>query len=265
MKSSFFFLAIILLIFPNMALSETIVTVYADDNCPPYSYAGGDKALGIYNDILRIAFSRMDGYKVLIDPVPWKRGLLYIENGTGFALIPPYYWPKKRPFMHPYSVPILDEEVVAFCRPETLKTKRERWPDDYYGLTVGRNRGFLIGGQSLTDAVKEGKIMLEEANGTRENILKLLEGRIDVYIHDRMATLAEFNKIREEMDKYEGSKLAEGAFVSREQGYLGFTAMDNGKFAFKDDFVKKFNAAITEMKAKGEIKAILDKFLESGK
>lgn len=256
------FHAIILFLSPLTAFAETLVTVYADDGYPPYSYAEDGKALGIYNDILRKAFSRMNGYKIIIDPVPWRRGLLYVENGTGFAISPPYYRPNERPFMHPYSVPILDEEVVAFCRPETLQTKRQRWPEDYYGLTVGRNFGFLLGGQSLTEAVQEGKIMLEEARGTRENILKLLEGRIDVYINDRMSVLAEFNKIKEEMVRYRNANIEEGALVSREKGYLGFTATDKGRFLFKEDFLKKFNAIIEDMKKNGEIKSITETYIK---
>lgn len=264
MKSSFlFFVAIILLTSPNLALSETLVTVYADDGYPPYSYANGEKALGIYNDILRKAFSRMDGYSVKIDPVPWKRGLMYLENGTGFAISPPYLRPDERPFIHPYSEPILDEEIVAFCREETLKFPRKKWPDDYYGLTIGRNAGFLTGGKELVDAANKGLLRLEETGTTRSNTLKLLEGHIDVYINDRIAILSEFKKIQAESERYKKVRIAEGTVISRELGYLGFTAKDKDKFPFKDDFVKKFNAVIIEMKKKGEINAIVDAYINN--
>lgn len=258
-----FFLAFIFSMYAQSAAAVTEVTVYADDGYPPYSYADGDKAMGIYNDILRKVFSRMDGYSVTIDPVPWKRGLMYVANGDGFAISPPYFRPKERPFISFYSVPILDEEIVAFCLEKTLKSPRKKWPEDYYGLNIGRNAGFLAGGQELADAANKGRIRLEETGNTRSNILKLLEGHIDVYVNDRIAILSEFKKIQRETDRYKNIRIVEGTVISREQGYLGFTAMDKGRFYFKDDFIKKFNAAIEEMKKNGEIKAISEKYINA--
>ena len=95
---------------PAMVRAEVIeVTVYADADYPPYSYQEGGKARGIYADIMQKAFSRMSGYRVTIVPVPFKRGLAYLESGKGFALYPPYYWPAERPYIKTYSVPILEE------------------------------------------------------------------------------------------------------------------------------------------------------------
>lgn len=261
MKRLFLCLVFFICFRPAYAAGADIeVTVYADDGYPPYSYAEGDKAKGIYNEILKTAFSRMSGYSVNIDPVPWKRALMYVERGDGFAISPPYYRPKERPYISPYSVPVLDEEVVAFCRVETLKTPREKWPQDYSGLAVGRNAGFLAGGPELFEAAKNGRITLEETGNTRSNVLKLLEGRIDVYVNDRIAILNEYKKIQKATGRYKDVRIAEGTVISREQGYMGFTAMDNGKFYFKDDFIKKFNAVIENMKKRGEIQAIVEKY-----
>lgn len=257
------FLALIFSMYVQNAAAGIEVTVYADDGYAPYSYAVGGKAMGIYNDILRKAFSRMPEYKVNIDPVPWKRGLMYVQNGEGFAISPPYFRPKERPFISVYSVPILDEEIVTLCREETLKFPRKKWPEDYYGLSIGRNAGFLTGGQALTDAVKEGKLRLEDTGDTRSNMLKLLEGRFDVYINDRMAMLSEFKKIQKETERYKKIKVVEGTVISKEQGYIGFTGMDKGRFYFKDDFIKKFNSAIEEMKKNGEIQAVLEKYIQA--
>lgn len=252
-------------LFSGLSFAETSITVYADDGYAPYSYKEGTEAKGLYIEILKAAFAKMSDYKVTIEPVPWKRALKYMETGEGFAIVPPYYRPKERPFINPYSEPLFEEEVVVFCREDFLKAPRPNWPADYLGLKVARNAGYTSGGDEFMKAVNEGKIKLDEAKTNRENILKLLEGHTDAYINDRISILQAFKTVQAESDKYKNVKILEGALVSKEKGYLGFTAMDNGKFAFKDDFVKKFNAAITEMKAKGEIKAISDKFLESSK
>ncbi|OQX21985.1 MAG: ABC transporter substrate-binding protein [Desulfobacteraceae bacterium IS3] len=259
------FLSFFCLVYPTSVFSGIYVSVYADDDYPPYSYKEEGKLTGIYTEILMTAFSRMEGYKVNIKPVPWKRGLDYLEKGTGFALYPPYYRPKERPYIKPYSIPILGEKIVVFCKENVLAQPRPDWPKDYYGLTIGNNAGFLSGGDDFWDAVKSGKIKVEEAKGTRLNILKLGENRFDCYMNDRLSTLWELNRLKKNGEYDEGGrhvKIEEGATVSVEQAFLGFTDRDKGKFYYKDDFVMKFNAVIADMKNKGEIQKIIDDFFK---
>ncbi len=239
------------------------VLVYCDDNYPPYSFEEKDEAKGIYTEILRTAFSKMKGYNIQIKPIPWKRGLKYLETGKGFALYPPYHRTKKRPYIWPYSIPILDERVVVFCREDILeKSLRPKWPEDYYKLTVGNNAGFELGGDKFWEAIKEGKISLDEAKGNRENILKLGSRRIDCYINDQISILWELKQLKKsgKYDELKHAKIVEGATISKEQGYLGFTAMDKGKFHYKEDFVRKFNIAIYDMRKTGELQNIVDRF-----
>lgn len=88
----------------------------------------------------------MKGYQVKINAVPWKRALSYIERGKGFAIYPPYHRAEDRPYMWPYSIPILDERVIVVCRAEVFSDSvRPVWPDDYYGLVIGQNAGFASG------------------------------------------------------------------------------------------------------------------------
>ena len=69
-------------------------------------------------------FSRIEGYNVSIKMLPWKRSLRKIEAGKELAVFPPYYWPKKRPYIAPYSEPLLLEQVVAICHENVLKGGR---------------------------------------------------------------------------------------------------------------------------------------------
>jgi len=50
--------------------------------------------------------------------------------------------------------------------------------------------------------------------------------------------------------------------ISLENGYLGFAKTNRSKFYFKDDFVKKFNTIIREMRESGEIRNNAYKFTE---
>jgi len=183
------------------------VLVYCDDNYPPYSYQEGIEVKGIYTEILRTAFSRMEGFNIQIKSVPWKRGLEYLKNGTGFALYPPYLRIKERPYIWPYSIPILDEKVVVFCRDDLFgKAPMLNWPEDYYGLTIGKNAGFELGGDKFLKAVKEGRIKVEESRGNRENLLKLGFGRTDCYINDQLSILWELKKLKEAGEYNEAGK-----------------------------------------------------------
>ena len=241
--------------------AETRVTVYCDDNYPPYSYVEGGKVKGIYTEVVRRAFSAMAGYAVTIEAVPWKRGLHLLESGTGFALFPPYHRSGERPYMD-YSVRILDERLVIFLRQGVAEKRRlHSWPFDYYGLRVGKNKGFLVSqNRDYLEAVRAGKITVEEAKDNRANVLKLGMGRIDAYINDRLSVLWTISRLKRAGVYDAGGlheRIIEGITLSTEYGHLGYTNRDEGRFAFKGDFIARFNAVIEAMKKNGEIEEII--------
>ncbi|SCX91747.1 substrate-binding periplasmic protein [Desulfoluna spongiiphila] len=242
--------------------AETNVIVYCDDNYPPYSYAINGQPRGIYPAILTQAFARMEDYRVTILPIPWKRGLHDIENGTVFAICPPYFRPQERPFMWPYSVPILQEKVVLLCREDIMKDAPRRiWPDDFHGLTIGSNDGFILGGKTFFEEVRKNNIRIDEARSNRVNILKLGIRRTDCYINDRLAILWELNKLKQEGLYHEGTRharLREALVINTEWGHLGYTNRDFGRFHFKEDFIATFNAVITAMQKNGDIERIME-------
>ncbi len=238
------------------------VVVYADDAYPPYSYAEKGEARGIYAEIFRKAFAQMPEYHVEIKPVPWKRGLKMLETGEGFALYPPYFRPQERPYMK-YSTPVLSESVAVFCSPAIAeRVERKRWPEDFYGLRFGINAGFSLGGESFDKAVKSGQIIVDPASGNHVNLEKLNLQRIDCYMNDRFSILWEWRHMNAEGLNRDGAKIIETAIVGAEQGYLGYTERDNGRFAYKNDFIVEFNKIIEAMRRTGEIQRIAERMLE---
>lgn len=239
------------------------VTVYSDDSYPPYSYKENGEAKGIYVDILKTAFSRMDGYTITIEPVPWKRGLEYIETGRGFAIFPPYYHPEKRPWMA-YSTPILDESLTIFCNADVLKTARPNWPQDYAGLTIGNNLGFVGITEGQTEALTKYNITIEETTGNEANLLKVALKRIDCYANDKLSILWELQRLKANGTYDPGgtqAEILEGATISSEQGYVGYAVMDQDAFPFKADFVAQLDDILNAMKESGEIKEIVNQFI----
>ncbi len=240
------------------------VTVYSDDSYAPYSYKKGRHAAGIYTEIMEIIFSRMKGYRVSIVPVPWKRGLKLLEEGKGFALYPPYKYPEKRPYIELYSNPIIKEKVVLVCRHGSLEKTRVNWPEDYEGLTIGLNRGFSLGGKKFWEAVHNGTINVEETENNKMNLMKLLKGRIDCYLNDHFSIMWTLNNMRKnnEVPTRVSDVIRYSTFVSNQQGYLGITGRDQGKFPFKKDFLAQFNKILQELKNDGSIDTIINNFLE---
>jgi polar amino acid transport system substrate-binding protein len=242
------------------------VTIYADAGYPPYSYDKNGKPAGLYYEIVRTAASHLHGYKVEIQTVPWKRGMALLRTGTGFALYPPYMNTKDEPWTWPYSLPLYEENVVAVCRKEVLTKPRKRWPEDFYGLTIGNNAGFIVGGTAFDKAVGAALLRVEEGKDSETNIIKLGLGRIDCYINDRVSIQWTLNQLKAEGKYDEGGKharLAEAVQIGVEQGFLGYTDRDNGRYAYKSDFVKQFNDALYQMKRNGEIDTIARNFFKS--
>lgn len=240
------------------------VAIYGDDAYPPYSYLENGQMKGIYASIIRQALKKMPEYEVTLLSVPWKRGLVLLETGSAFALYPPYLRPDERPYMS-YSEPLIAEQLVVLCtRAASQRRALKTWPDDYLGLRIGINAGFLSGGKRFDQAVRDGKLRAEPARSSRTNLLKLMKGRIDCYLNDRLSIAWELGRIRTEGAADPNAQaLVEVAELSAEQGYLGFTTRDPARYPYRDDFIRKFNAVIKAMKHDGEIRETVEHFLQA--
>ena len=249
-KIRFILLVLVVYLFSqSFVFAKEQVIIYGDDNYPPYSFEKNREPKGIYVKVLKSAFSDMPDYNVTIKMVPWKRGLAYIKRGQGLALFPPYYSEKRKQWML-FSEPILKEQVIVFGTKEKLNGKAI-WPEDFYGYKIGLNRGFglyAVGGDKFGDACKAGKIKIQEANNNDQNLKKIKYGRIDFYINDRLIDISQYPSIKR------------GVVANINYGYLGFTKK-NEIFSFKSDFIEKFNRSIKKMKESGEIKKIIETYL----
>lgn len=232
----------------SFSYARTKVTVYGDATYPPYSFGVNQFPKGIYVDILKKAFSRMEKYEVTIEVLPWKRGIKYIQNGKAFALFPPYFGEHRTAWMI-YSEPILKEKVIVFGKAKKLKTRKE-WPRDFYNTTIGLNRGFgliTMAGKAFEKAVKSGKIKIMEADTNDLSLKRVERDRIDFYINDQMIDITPYKGI------------VRGMTIKVNYGYLGFTKKIEA-YPYFQDFKDSFDEIIKEMKNSGEIKSIVDSY-----
>ncbi|MTI45491.1 amino acid ABC transporter substrate-binding protein (PAAT family) [Roseibium hamelinense] len=239
---------------PVTAEPESVVHFVQDSDYLPYMGTGKTGPTGIYTDIMREADRRMPGFRFEIHAVPWKRALYEVETGTADGVIGTYYKAKERPYIAVFSEPFNDEETFVYCK-KGIAQQTWRYPMDFADLVFGNNASFQTPGPEFFDMVRAGKIGLEEALGTDENLRKLQNGRIDCYVQDGVATDGYIEA--HGYDQIERVKP-----VKTEQAFVGFSKA----FADKQgtDFIPQFNAVILAMKQDGTIKTIVRRHLGGG-
>lgn len=239
------------------ARATELVVLYGDENYPPYSYMKNGHFTGIDVDILRVAAAQLaPAYKVELAPTPWKRGLAMLENGTAFGLFPPGR-KADRTYIDQYSVPILRESVVVFCNRQVMRTPRINFPDDYAGLTIGINAGFLLSDR-LMQAANHGTVLLEPAKDNNANLKKLALHRIDCYASDRVAAYFSAKELGGELSADERVPQI-ATELSAEETFIGYSARNAP--AYKADFIEKMNSSLRTMKANGSIAKIIERYL----
>lgn len=251
---------------PFAASGETLVTLLVDENYPPYAYRAADgSAAGIYPDILRAAEPRLRGYRLKLQPLLWRRALAEVEVGRALAVVPPAMRPRERPYIGRYSAPLLIERVTVFCRQSVFSERpRQRWPEDFQGLRFGINFGSLSPGAAYWQAVERKLITVEEAPGTRSNLLKMMRGRIDCFAFDRISTLGVLADLRRSghYDEARGERIAEGPILNQDTAHVGYTGRDQGRFPFKEDFAGQLDAALEALRRSGEIEKIVRRYTD---
>jgi polar amino acid transport system substrate-binding protein len=248
----------------SKSYSRTQVIIYADESYQPYSYIENEKPAGLYYEILKKIFSKMQNYSIKIETRPWKRGLDEVEKGSAFAIYPPYYRRQERPWMA-YSQKILDEKLVMYCKGKKDLLEKRLWPSDYQGFIIGINTGFSMP-FFVTEAESKGFIKIEEAKETKQNIKKMIAGRIHCYINDDLGIKVELEKLKKQGEYKPNSP--ENEFVkvrdlSSEAGYLGYLKAKDKKYPFKDQFFQEFNSLLKQMHTEREIEKIKDDFIKN--
>lgn len=237
------------------------VEILTDESYPPYTYAEDGEAVGIYPDIVHAIDQKLEDFKISIRPVPWKRGLKLIESGRSFALMPPYFHPESRNFISPYSHPMLNEDVVVFCDSEIInQSPRTIWPEDFYGLTIGINSGFNIGGSNFWQASDDGKLFISEAKSNQLNLIKLRSRRIDCYVNDKISILWETKRLLDEEILITPLTFRLATHINTESGYMAYTNVNEANYPYKDKFVKQFDAALIELQNSGQIERIVQTY-----
>lgn len=250
--------------------ANTQVEVIADDDYPPFSYRDGLHVAGLYAIILQRVFDKMPAhYQISMKPVPWKRGLIMMREGTAFAIFPPYFFPDKRPYLEHYSLPLMKERVTLFCGSQYISDLKQRtgrhkpiWPDDFQGAQVGINPGYLLLGDDFWERHYDGFYRIEEGANNQKNLLKVAKGRMDCMVNSRLSVLWDMRQLIIKGQPVSSDDIIQVKILKEQQGFLAFSKDVLQRYPFQKDFMTRFNALLSEMQASGELQGIIRAFEE---
>ncbi|MCP4163909.1 MAG: amino acid ABC transporter substrate-binding protein [Deltaproteobacteria bacterium] len=187
-----FFLSI-----PTMAADKEQVAIVVVEHWPPWEIAHDAKKRnvtdGLAVEIVKILFNRLN-IKVKFFNAPWKRALLMIEKGTS-DLIPMLSRNTEREAYMVFTIPVYKEPILFAYSTDKFKAfEWKRWADLKH-LQIGVTRGYSYG--NFDEVIKKHKLRTQTVTTDRQNVFKLLAGRIDITPLHLTNAVSMFNKIQE--------------------------------------------------------------------
>ncbi|AXM96919.1 substrate-binding periplasmic protein [Pseudomonas plecoglossicida] len=160
-----------------MALGERLRLV--SDDWAPYIYRQADQPTGIDYEVTTEVFRRL-GVEVEWEFLPWKRCLAMVEQGLADGVMDIFKIEARKGYMVYPVEPMSDVEFVLY-----QASKRRHVVDqlsDLRDLTVGTSPGYAYG-PAFEQAAG---FTRESAQSHEANFGKLVLGRIDLLVTDRM-------------------------------------------------------------------------------
>lgn len=212
------------------------VAIGVDAENPPFMYAAEGRAAGLYPAIIAAAFAQM-GQAANIEAKPWKRCLR--ETDDGKAGIGGIYKNEERLKKYDFSEPIFVEKMaVYFNRANPLVFHAVT---DLAGKRVGVIRGWSYG-DTFDQAVRDGRITVDEVASDAMNFKKLLAGRVDAVL-----AIDEAGVYQLESGQFDGVEKS-GPYLFQKATYLAFS-----KQAKQAGLLARFNKVIDDMRKSGKL------------
>jgi len=235
----------------SAAAADCITTVRLDDD-PPYLMRGEDgKAAGFAADLVRQALQRL-GCQADFRPMPFARAIKSLEHGE-LGLLPNIYRTEEREGFALYSRTWQQTPNVMFVRVADAERWQVKSLADFPGhkIRLGVPRGALVNAEfaALSNDQEFRSILVTEAN--HQSLWRMLEEkRVDAVILDRLTARWELRQLHLDHE------IVEGRFVAAAKpAYFGFS-----RKVADPDFVRRFDNAMAQMIADGEVERILGRY-----
>lgn len=199
---------------------------------------------GFIAEIVREALLR-SGYSLTIEWAPWNRVLEISKLGLYDGILAAFYQ-EDREYYFEYSNPIGYEDVIFWQSKDSSYSYKTL--DDFKGTSIG----VLLGSSYAKDLKKHGGFEVQEATSDKHNILKLVHGRVDLFLASHVHVNYILNN---EMAEYKHRVKA----IKPEYSRLKMHMLISKKKADHKLIVEKFNISLSEMISDGTYEAILAK------
>lgn len=236
-------LSLTLCLFGSTAVAEDRVLKLASTEFPPF-YGAELEGNGFVTEILREAFDR-GGYQIEVDFLPWKRAMSETERGRYDGLFTMWYR-EDREESFAFSDTLPANEYVFFKRADldvAFNTLEDLKP-----YKIGVVRGYAPPPTFDPEAFKT-----LPANDNEENLRKLIRGRVDFVLTDRIVALHILNTV---LAEDAAAVVQVGKPLSVETQHFVIPKTAEGYEAL----MAAFNAGLEEIGADGALSEILNRY-----
>lgn len=217
----------------------------------PISYEKDGKVTGIGTELVTEAFARL-GQPIEIQIFPGARALNMLQEGEADALFALAKTPEREAFAVYPTEPIIDQPVSLFVRQDSTIV----FNGDLKTLSPYRI-GIIQGGRFSPEfeaAMKNNLFpKLEQVNEYRQNVLKLVDQRIDIWVGSRISVLFAAKELGHQND----IKELQPALTASSPAYLAISR--KGKAAA---MAAKVDDVLKAMRQDGTYDKIVDSFLK---
>ena len=249
MKNQLFFVLVSIFIGTMYAKELTI----GWDHWPPYQYKNKQgELMGIDIDIIKSVCEAV-GYEVKFKQLPWKRLLIYLEDGRLDVGMAGSKTKERKKFIN-FGISYRSGKEVLFVRKgEVAKYKIKKLADlKKYNFRMGCTRGNYHG-EEFKELLDKKILETEAVNDEIQNINKLIFERIDGFVGNEISNLIKLQK-KEFKDKIE----IHPYIVNEDKNYF----MLSKKSTTNED-IEKLNEGIRLIKNNGEYDKIIKKYMRN--
>ena len=250
-----FCLMLVVLLFTGQALARGVLRLATFDT-PPKEYLDDGEPVGLNIDILNEAFRRLD-IEISIEFFPLQRCLVMAKKGAVDGVFAIVRTPEREKYLTFPATPLYECDFYLF----KLKDRNISLAQDYSNAnkyTLGTAHGFNYNDE-INSAIAQGRFKrVEPVWDIRQNMVKLLAGRVDMVLEDKVTVLHYLKEMNSE-DKADTVMAANGntPFVAgTNKTYLAFS-----KYTISPELVEKFSTVLKDMLQDGTIKKYEEKYL----
>jgi len=252
MKKSVLLIALLTLIWTPAVFGETL-ELAGVENVSPLIFQENGQMKGLDYDIW-MELSKRLGVQANIQLLPFKRLWSNLQTGELDGTLQIYYNADRENEIIYSKTPMHWSAHYVIVRKADLPKFKGGTLDDLYGKTVGKNAGFFVT-KEFEEAVKAGKITVDEQTSSELNLKKLVAGRIDCYVSNLHSAIwaAKQLGIQDQIAPL-GQPFAE------KKGTFFAISKKSKNIADKEGFMAKVDAELAKMHADGTVDRIWEKY-----